>query len=62
MWAFDDFAIVEIFDVIVDMSSSSFSIEKLIYSCDDEKRRISQIERTILEASKNFVVDKEWLH
>jgi len=41
------------------MSFSSFSIEKLIHSCDNEKRRISQIERAIFEIDKEFVVDKE---
>ena len=49
---------VQILDVVVDISSPSFSVEELIHPCGGGKRRITQTERAIPGAGKGSAVDE----
>ena len=58
MWAFGGFAAVQLLDVVVDMSSPSFSVDELIHPCGGGKRRITQTERAIPGAGECSAVDE----
>lgn len=58
MWAFGGFAAVQLRNVVVDMSSPSFSVQELTYPCGGGKRWILQTERTVSRAGKGSAVDE----